>query len=193
MARPRTIDDEAVLDAVGRAVARVGPGKLTLVEIAADAGLAPATLLQRFGSKRGLLLALARRSAGAAAAGLRSTASAHDSPVDGLVEGLVARAAPVGEAAAFANHLAFLGLDLADPDFRSAARAEFEEVGAALAELLETAIDAGELRGADVAQLARTLQAVYSGALLTWALAGEGRLEAWLRRELQAALAPYRL
>jgi len=38
----------------------LGPAKLTLARVAKAAGLSPATLVQRFGSKRALLLALAK-------------------------------------------------------------------------------------------------------------------------------------
>ena len=38
---------------------RLGPGELTLAEIAAEAGVTAGALAQRFGSKRALLLALA--------------------------------------------------------------------------------------------------------------------------------------
>jgi AcrR family transcriptional regulator len=192
MARPRTIDDERVLDALARAIGRVGPSRLTLADVAADAGLAPATLLQRFGSKRELLLALARRSAGSAVTTLRSARPVSDSPLEVLVEGLVALAAPVADPASFANHLAFLHVDLADPEFGRAARAESSAVRMELADLLEEAVRVGELRATDCGHLARTIQVVYNGALLTWALAREGDLEGWLRRELMAALAPYR-
>ena len=57
MPRPRTIDDDAVLDAADRIVERGGPAAVTFASVAAEVGLAPATLVQRFGTKRGLLLA----------------------------------------------------------------------------------------------------------------------------------------
>ncbi|MCA1563440.1 MAG: TetR/AcrR family transcriptional regulator, partial [Acidobacteria bacterium] len=37
-------------------MARLGPVRLTLADVAREIGLSPATLVQRFGSKRGLLL-----------------------------------------------------------------------------------------------------------------------------------------
>src|SRR5262249_26019001 len=58
--RPRETTDAAILEATARAMSRVGPARLTLAHVAKDLGIAPATLIQRFGSKRGLLLALAR-------------------------------------------------------------------------------------------------------------------------------------
>ena len=57
--RPRAASDADILDATARAMARLGPARLTLADVAREAGLSPATLVQRFGSKRGLLLAVA--------------------------------------------------------------------------------------------------------------------------------------
>ena len=60
MSRHRTLPDEQVIAAAARVIGRLGPARLTLADVAREAGLAPATLLQRFGSKRGLLLEVAR-------------------------------------------------------------------------------------------------------------------------------------
>jgi len=56
--RPRTTSDEDLLKAVHAVVTRLGPN-LTLADVAKEAGVSAATLVQRFGSKRGLLLAFA--------------------------------------------------------------------------------------------------------------------------------------
>ena len=61
--RPRLASDADILAAAGRAIGRVGPVELTLADVAGELGLSPATLVQRFGSKRGLLLALAAQCA----------------------------------------------------------------------------------------------------------------------------------
>ena len=60
--RPRTVSDEAILAATARMIGRVGPVRLTLADVGGEVGLSPATLLQRFGSKRGLLIALVEQS-----------------------------------------------------------------------------------------------------------------------------------
>ncbi|MFD8888404.1 helix-turn-helix domain-containing protein [Streptomyces erythrochromogenes] len=62
MARPRGVEDAVILRAAVRVMGRVGPAGLTLAAVAGEVGLVPGTLVQRFGSKRGLLLALADRS-----------------------------------------------------------------------------------------------------------------------------------
>ena len=186
MPRPRTVSDDAVLDAAADQIGRVGPARLTLAHVAAQSGLAPATLVQRFGSKRGLLLALARRpvdfgallpAAPDAAAAIRS--------------GLARLAEAVREPDALANNLAFLQLDLADPDFRAAAIAHFVALRERLAAIVALAVDRGELAGADPARLAEALVTTYNGALITWAVLREGELEDWLGRQVDALLAPY--
>ena len=56
--RPRTVSDAQILYATQRAMSRLGPTRMTLAAVAKEAGLSAATLVQRFGSKRGLMLAL---------------------------------------------------------------------------------------------------------------------------------------
>jgi AcrR family transcriptional regulator len=191
MPRPRTVADEAVLAAAARAVSEVGPGRLTLAHVAAAAGLSPATLVQRFGSKRGLLLALARQGA----QGWSDTfAAARAAPtrLAALADALVALTATVRTPEAMANGLAFLQLDLADAEFHAEALAGHRAMRAEIEALLHEAAAAGELDGADVRTLAETVQTTYNGALITWAIRRDGELADWLRGQVDAVLAPYR-
>src|SRR5262245_17434678 len=85
MGRPRTMPDSALLEACARVMARTGPKDFTLAEVTREAGLAPATLLQRFGSKRGLLLELARLAAEGADACFELVRARHKSPLRALL------------------------------------------------------------------------------------------------------------
>jgi AcrR family transcriptional regulator len=171
MARPKSKSDEEVMAATMRAVARHGVSALTLAHVAAEAGLAPSTLAERYGSKRGLLLAAAKSAARSAAEASPAAAPA-ETPRAAAVEYLVSLARHVGDRRAFAHHLAFLELDVADPEFRAAAA---DHVAAVLARLESFGLSA---RGA------RALYVAYNGALVLWALTGEGSLEASLRADL---------
>ncbi len=164
MARPRSRTDEEVHAATLRAVARHGVGSLTLAHIGREAGLAPSTLAERFGSKRALLLAAAR------------SAVAGVARIDSLVEGLVRYAAGAADRQAFANSLSLLALDVADPEFNAVARAHTEAMTARLRELASGY--------ADPDGVARALLVAYNGTLVLWGLAGEGRLDDALRAEL---------
>ena len=122
--RPRLASDAAILAATARAIGRVGPARLTLADVAAEIGLAPATLVQRFGSKRGLLLAFAALGPDAVAATFAAARRETDSPLAALVAALTALTRDVDTPEALANHLAFLQVDLSDPEFRHHALAQ---------------------------------------------------------------------
>jgi hypothetical protein len=57
--------------------------------------------------------------------------------------------------------------------------------------LLDDAIVARELKTCDSGELARLLQQVNGGAMLDWAVYRKGPLGTWIRRALEALLAPY--
>ncbi len=185
--RPRTRSDDDLLDATFRAVGAVGPARLTLADVAREAGVAPATLVQRFGSKRALLAAAAERAAGRAG---RALPAPGDAPLAALVDGLVALTAPVRDPAAFANHLALLQLDLADPQLRAHAAAHARALRRAIAQRLDAAVAAGELAPCDTRALADAVHAVFHGAQLDWAVDRRGGLAARVRAALEAVLHP---
>jgi AcrR family transcriptional regulator len=188
--RPRTVDDDVLLAATLKLIGRVGPARLTLARVAEEVGLSPATLVQRFGSKRGLMLAAARR--GTDWAGRFAAArDAAPTRVEALVAALVEATAAVRTPERMANSIAFLQIDLADDDFHAEALAGARGMRDAIEALLREAIEARELADADPATLAETVATIYNGALITWAIHREGRIEDWLRARLEAVLAPY--
>ncbi|MFE4257983.1 TetR/AcrR family transcriptional regulator [Streptomyces sp. NPDC056883] len=192
MGRPRGIEDVVILRAAAQVMGRVGPAGLTLAVVAREVGLVPGTLVQRFGSKRGLLLALADRSEKDATEAAGRVRQSHDSALGALAALTVESAAVMATPESFAHHLAFLCMDLADPELYERALAIHRTHRRAIEELLTEAAGTGELRsGTDTAALARTVQVVTAGAGLTWALEREGTLEERLRQELDAALSPH--
>ena len=58
--RARKATDEDVYCAVIQAISRLGPQRMTLGDVAREVGVTAGALVQRFGSKRGLLLAAIR-------------------------------------------------------------------------------------------------------------------------------------
>ncbi len=185
--RPRTRTDDELLDAAFRAVGAVGPARLTLADVAREAGVAPATLVQRFGSKRALLVAAAARAARRAAHALPAPDGA---PLTALTEGLVALTEPVRDPAAFANHLALLQLDLADPELRALAVAHARGLRRAIRKLLDAAVKDGQLEPCDTKALADAVHATFHGAQLDWAVDRRGSLAARVRGALAVVLAP---
>ncbi len=191
MARPRTVDDEAVLDAAAGVVDRVGPAGLTLQRVAEEVGLSAPTLVQRFGSKRGLLLAMSERSASRWPEVFERARSESDSPLDALVDALVELTRPVQTPEALANSIAFLQIDLSDPEFHERSLASMRRMRELTADLVVEAVLAGELtRGTNADALADSVVNAYNGALISWAIFREGTLEERLRREVRRVLRP---
>ena len=190
--RRQKVSDEDVFAAAQRAMSRRGPHELTLADIAGEAGVTPGRLVQRFGSKRALLVALSERfaaSAGLVFAGLRA---AHGAPLATLraYAACMADLAPTPDA--LLRNLAYLQGDLADDVLRrhlvENARATRREIEMLLAE----AMAAGELRrDVDVSALARTVETVIGGSLMSWATYREGRAIDWIGRDLEAVLTPW--
>ena len=190
--RPRQASDEDLLKATFRAIARLGPARLTLADVAAEAGVSPAALVQRFGSKRALLLAAAADAARGAEYVFPALRARHRSPVHallGLADCMAFLGASPGEVA---NNLAFLHLDLTDPEFHRHALDGARRTRAALRALVREAVAAGELVRCDAGRLAAALQATLDGSLLGWTVQRDGELADWLRRDLRTVLELYR-
>jgi AcrR family transcriptional regulator len=177
VARPRKHTDEAIIAAAGRVIGRAGPG-FTLAEVAAEAGVAAGTIVHRFGSKHGLLVAMTR----GAVEQIRA--------VGGDVVDLVVDAyADLDDPATAANNLAQLAVDLTDPVLREL-MAEFY---AALEQRLETALAGQDLPGApEPAVAARILAAIADGTAIHWSARPVGSLRARLREDVSAVVDGWR-
>ena len=190
--RPRTVSDDTVFQAVAETVTEVGPAGLTLAAVARRAGLTAPALTQRFGSKRGLLLAFATREAGSVAAVFDAARARAAGPLEALRDGLAALTGPITTREGLANNLAFLQLDLTDDELHTHSVTQSRALRRQMVTLIEEAAAAGHLKTDEPAELADTLYAVYCGAQLTWAIDGSGELTHWLAERLDRALAPHR-
>ena len=192
MPRPRQATDLAILQAAFRAIAAVGPARLTLADVAREAGVSAAALVQRFGSKRALLLAAAKDAAGGSAYIFPGLRARHPSPTAALI-GLAGCMAAFGDTPeSVANNLAFWQNDLHDPAFHGQALTASRGMRAGIRALVRDAITAGELGRCDAARLACALQAALNGSMVNWAVHRQGSLAAWVRRDLRSVLDGYR-
>lgn len=192
MARPRKLNDDDVFMAAHRAISRLAPGELTLAHIAEEAGCTAGLLVQRYGSKRELLLALSEKFSGGTAEMFAELRKGHRSPLATLRAYSDCMAHMAATPAAFARNFAYLQIDLTDEDFRKNlvvhARASREE----LEKLIREAIKAEELLpSTNAKQLARTIEAVVGGSMLSWAFYQDGPAQKWMRHDLDAVLKPY--
>ncbi len=192
MSRRRKAEDADVFAALVRVMHRRGPAELTLREIAAEAGITAGALVQRFGSKRALLLAHARYTAATGDLGLTHSQPRTSSPLQALRSVTAVHAQLARSPRDALRNLAYLHNDLADPVLRRylvrmsrAARAHYEK-------LIADAVAAGELRAdTNVQALARSIEVTLGGSFLNWTIYREGSAAEALREDLEATLRPY--
>ena len=180
MARPRTVSDEAILDAAFAVMQRGGgPEALTYASVGNAAGLSPATLVQRFGTRAQLLQAALLRLWDALDA--RTEAADREAPEtpEGAVAMLVALSASSAEIEDYVEGLSLLREDMRDPQLRAR--------GAAWGRVLAKAL--GRRLTEDAARqdvLGRLMASQWQGAQLWWAFSRDAAPAEAIARELRA-------
>jgi AcrR family transcriptional regulator len=191
--RPRKATDAEIFAATQRVMTRMGPRDLSLAQIAEEAGVTAGALVQRFGSKRQLLLAVMEEWAAGSAQMMQMMRGRRGALAAIYFYGECM--GQMGESpAALANHLAYLQMDLTDDDYRACMVRSGADTRAALQSWAEEAIADGDLNGdTDARILAEQIEVTVSGSLLTWAVYQEGSATAFVRRQLDRLLAPHRI
>jgi len=189
--RPRETSNAEILAALARVMQRRSPVELTLADVAKEAGVVPATIIQRFGTKRELLLANCKAWTADVSGQFAVARARYGSPLKTLIELFVEFSGFAATPESMANFLAYLQIDLSDPEFRAVLLQQFVTTRDETQKLLDEAIAVHELKACDTAALARLVQQVNGGAMLDWAVYRKGPLAAWIRRALEALLAPY--
>src|ERR1700689_4523114 len=117
--RPRQTSDAQILAAAARVMQRRSPVELTLADVAKEAGVHPATIIQRFGTKRELLLANCKVWTADVTGQFARARAKYGSPLKTLIELLVESSAFAATPESMANFLAYLQIDLTDSEFHT--------------------------------------------------------------------------
>jgi AcrR family transcriptional regulator len=177
MPRPRRISDEDVLAGALKVMFRKSPAEFTLAAVAAEVGIAPPTLVQRFGDKRGLILRALVQDNGEFAA---IVAAAPKARGRASVLGLFALLTPdIEDPDVLATGLLWLREDFRDPALNTLARERWQLLREAVAERLPPLPIPADLG-------ARLLEAQWQGAFNQWGFFREGRLPDFVAHSLAA-------
>lgn len=181
-----------MVQAAGAVIERLGPA-FTLADVAKEAGIAAGTLVQRFGSKHGLLVAMTRAAIEEARRGLRAALQGGGDPVAAAIRALVERYAPLDDPVTAPNNLAQLAVDLADERLRELMAEYYAVIEQELEPALRQAVAAGELPGAPAPEVAaRVLAALADGTAIRWSTRPVGSLTERLRADLEAVVEGWR-
>ncbi|MGB6676910.1 MAG: helix-turn-helix domain-containing protein [Terriglobales bacterium] len=190
--RPRETSDAEILAAAARVMQSRSPVELTLADVAKEAGVHPATIIQRFGTKRELLLANCKAWTADVAGQFAVARAKYSSPLKTLIEMFAECSSFAKTPKSMANALAYLQIDLTDPEFHAVLLTQYATTRDETKKLLDDAVATRELKPCNTAELAGLVQQVNGGAMLDWAVYRKGSLAVWIRRSLEALLVPYR-
>jgi len=191
--RPRRLPDSAILDAAAKVVNRTGPERFTLADVGGEVGLSAATLVQRFGSKRALLLAMLEQTVSLVDESFEASFANSESPLKGLYAAAVQRSAQFDSPESLANRFAFVLLEINDSEFHAVAVESARKTISAYKIMLDNAVEVGELSDAvtDTRGLAESIHAMTVGSLVMWAITREGPKPP-TRRDLDNLLRPFK-
>lgn len=180
MARTKGQSDEALLDAAMPAIFSKAPGAFTLADVAKAVGLAPATLVQRFGSKQGLVLAaleLANR---------RNVASldrlSPENGMEAVIRVFVDRTPGPEHENLLGDQLLWLRESIANAEINALTRAYFEQFRRAIAARMPPL----RIPPDDAVLL---VEAVWHGSMTQWGIGRDGHLRAFVERNLRSCFA----
>jgi AcrR family transcriptional regulator len=177
MARPRRISDEDALAGALKVMFRNGPAEFTLAAVAAEVGIAPPTLVQRFGDKRGLILrALAQDNRAFASAVAEAPQGRGRSEVIGLLRLLTP---DIEDPDVLATGLLWVREDFRDPALNVLARERWRMLREAIVERLPPLPVSPE-------RAAQLIEAQWQGAFNQWGFFREGRLPDFVIGALEA-------
>lgn len=193
LGRPRQVEDEAVFAAMATVLLRTGWAHMTVQRIAAEVGVTPAALRQRFGAKNALFAAFYAWHTDRLKEAAAGPPEDDGGPVvDTLVAQARASVAGIETPEQMRNAMSPFTEIALTPEMRRMATERFDAAIERAAALLERAQARGELTGADPADLARRLRDAQMGASLAWAITGDGPIADELAETVERLLAPYR-
>ncbi len=189
--RPRQVSDEAIYDAALAVLADAGATGLTLARVAQRVGVTAAAVRQRFGSKRDLLLFVARRRVAETAARFEAARQATTSPLAALEAAFTAELGLVDRPEQIAHLFSAYTELVSDPEVGAAFRDEIAEMTRQTERFLRDAAAAGELREEADRALASVVLAAAEGTMLLWALAPDGDVAARVVGAIRGVVAPH--
>lgn len=183
MAQKKSIDDQSVLEKALLVISERGPEAFTLADVGKAVGLAPATLMQRFGSKQQLLILAAKQANIKLREDLAELKKKKLPWNQEVIHLLSAVPEGFGSRQEIANSLGVLKLDMVDKELHPIARELFESLRNRLQELVQEGQAVGQLDASlDAKAITWELDALRHGFIIQWCLSGNHSLQKWLEK-----------
>ncbi|QSB06706.1 TetR/AcrR family transcriptional regulator [Natronoglycomyces albus] len=187
MARPRTYSDEDLLRAAHETILELGD-RATLADVGKRAGVSPAALNKRFGTKRELLVQLSRRWVDSVDAQLEQAETSTSDVIERIVAVATCGLGELDRPEQVGAQLSALADDLRDAQLRELLAQGWVKTRLRLEGLLAAA-QKDLPRAPHPAQAARILFSLVQGESLYWSLDPQGSLTEEVRGDVRSVLA----
>ncbi|HAI29764.1 MULTISPECIES: hypothetical protein [unclassified Thalassospira] len=178
MARNKTIPDSQVLDTIFETVLETGPSNLTFAQASKACGLSPATLVQRYGTLDGLVLAVLLRAWDRLDVETHAADQEESLSPDGAIE-ILLRLMPAETAERdTTNGLLVLHEDIRNPELRKRGAAWGHQLAEILGRRLSDRPEEGKKLGWQMAS-------IWQGAHIWWAFTRELPADQTIREILE--------
>jgi AcrR family transcriptional regulator len=182
------MSDDAIYLAGLQVLTAHGSDGITLGRVAEILGVTPAAVRQRFGSKRGLLVDMARRRVDLTERRFSAARAAHSSPLEALHAAFVAEMDQIGQPEQLANAFSAYTDNIGDAEMRAAFASELAAMQRHIGELLAEAVACGELDRPVTPELVSTVLAAVEGTMLIWAIEPRGDVKDRIHEAVEVAL-----
>lgn len=181
MPRVKTIKDAQVLEKTLDLLIVRGPHQLTLSEVGQAVSLSPSTLVQRFGSKDGLVQRTLEYATEQLERSIELMPDSGDARRD-LIDWLITLASAFQTRDHVAGNLTLLIADLNDEQRRHSAARYTDAMRRGIERKLRA------LGSPLPTFYAKLIEAQWHGLVIQWAIHGQGGLESWMREGLSGLL-----
>lgn len=189
MPRKKTIDDETLLKMVLEVITKVGPTTFSLKDLRKKTGLSPATLLQRFGSKKNILHKAIELSNSHLGDRFTNRVAISKSPTEEIINIYLDLSMQFSRPIDVANGLDILKLDITEKKLNKLTRKYFEIRRKKIEYLIILAQEKNEITSKiNAAELVLTLESLWQGSIMLWALIGKGQIHEWLKKRFSACI-----
>ena len=178
MPRPRKASDAEILDHTLALMEQLGSDALTFAALAERTGLSGSTLVQRFGTKQGLIAAAVAHAWDALDRQTSELLQNEPSTPEGALDIITRLTEQYGDIDTYADKLRVLREDLRNPEFRARGNAWVNALAAGLEQRF-----AGAPRGFGLQLIAQ-----WQGALILWAFAPTKPVDRYVRGHLSRFL-----
>ena len=189
MPRKKKTEDSVILKMILRVIIKQGATTFSLEDLSKETGLSPATLLQRFGSKKEILHKAIELANHDLQNDLTNRPVGNKSPLQEVMDIYMEFSAPFLNPSDVASGLDILKLDITEERLNHLTRNYFEIRRNKIESLIILARVNGEI-SADINadELAWNLECLWQGSIMMWALTGEGLLHDWMKERFSTYL-----